>query len=213
MFSENNITTNLPRDLAHCTTLLINLTLAEHLQILNERRGVCSKVAFARQNQRYVWILKRSSLAAKVTAVSIETRVRSINWWQFLWTTVNFDLLLRVPKFFPQGISHTLSVGARQNLEVLGVWPIDSYSCKFRELARGSRDTMRRHTVHQSFTDALVKFWSGFSTTSPCLPIVMAAQWTGRYVLQLWFLPSFFPGQFSEVADWMSTIFRHMMWP
>jgi len=46
MFSENNITTNLPRDLAHCTTLLIDLTLAERL-LLNERlegmfkSGIC----------------------------------------------------------------------------------------------------------------------------------------------------------------------------
>jgi len=36
MFSENNITTNQPRDPAHCTTLLIDLTLDQtpltHLQ-------------------------------------------------------------------------------------------------------------------------------------------------------------------------------------
>jgi len=39
MFSENNITINWLRDLAHCTTLVIDLTLGEHLQILGERRG------------------------------------------------------------------------------------------------------------------------------------------------------------------------------
>jgi len=32
--------TNYPRDLAHSTTLLIDLTLAEHLQILGERARV-----------------------------------------------------------------------------------------------------------------------------------------------------------------------------
>jgi len=37
MFSENNITTNYLRDLAHCNTLLIDLTQWEHLQILGER--------------------------------------------------------------------------------------------------------------------------------------------------------------------------------
>jgi len=30
---------NYPRDLAHCTTLLIDLTLGDHLQSLGERRG------------------------------------------------------------------------------------------------------------------------------------------------------------------------------
>ena len=30
---------NYPRDLAHCTTLLIDLTQVERLQILDERRG------------------------------------------------------------------------------------------------------------------------------------------------------------------------------
>jgi len=38
MFSENNITTNYPRELAHCTTMLIDLSLGERLQILGERR-------------------------------------------------------------------------------------------------------------------------------------------------------------------------------
>ena len=38
----------------------------------------------------------------------------------------------------------------------------------------------------------------------------------GHYILQLWFylLACFlFPGLFSAVADWMSTILPHMMWP
>jgi len=38
MFSENNILSNYLRDLANCTTLLIDQTLREHLQILGERR-------------------------------------------------------------------------------------------------------------------------------------------------------------------------------
>jgi len=52
MFSETNITL---RDLAHYTALRVDLTLGEHLQILGEGRGVCTKVAFAIQNQRYLW--------------------------------------------------------------------------------------------------------------------------------------------------------------
>ena len=36
----------------------------------------------------------------------------------------------------------------------------------------------------------------------------------GHYILQLWFLSSFFffPRLFSAVGDWMSTILPHMMW-
>jgi len=36
----------------------------------------------------------------------------------------------------------------------------------------------------------------------------------GHYIMMMWFLrSSFFPRLFSAVADWMSTILRHMMWP
>jgi len=41
--------------MAHYTTLLIGLILGEHLQILGEIRGGIIKVAFAIQNQRYLW--------------------------------------------------------------------------------------------------------------------------------------------------------------
>jgi len=36
----------------------------------------------------------------------------------------------------------------------------------------------------------------------------------GHYSFVLWFLPSsFFPRLISAVADWMSTILQHMVWP
>jgi len=38
----------------------------------------------------------------------------------------------------------------------------------------------------------------------------------GHYIFVLWFLLSsffFFPHLISAVADWMFTIFRHMVWP
>ena len=47
--------------------------------------------------------------------------------------------------------------------------------------------------------------------------LFMAALWNraGHYIFILWFLllSSFFPCVFSAVADWMSTILPHMMWP
>jgi len=42
---------------------------------------------------------------------------------------------------------------------------------------------------------------------------------TGRYIFALWFLSSsfflsiFFPRLISAVADWMSAILPHMVWP
>jgi len=40
----------------------------------------------------------------------------------------------------------------------------------------------------------------------------------GHYIFMLWFLSSssiyiFFPRLISAVADWMSTILAHMVWP
>jgi len=35
----------------------------------------------------------------------------------------------------------------------------------------------------------------------------------GHYIFALWFLSSFFLRLISAVADWMSTILPHMMWP
>jgi len=37
----------------------------------------------------------------------------------------------------------------------------------------------------------------------------------GHYIFVLWFLSFFFffPRLFSAVADWMSTILAHMVWP
>jgi len=35
----------------------------------------------------------------------------------------------------------------------------------------------------------------------------------GRYIFALSFLSIFFPRVISAVADWMSTILSHVMWP
>jgi len=49
--------------------------------------------------------------------------------------------------------------------------------------------------------------------------LIMAAQHSrcGHYIFALWFLlsiyVSFFPRLISAVADWMSTILAHMVWP
>jgi len=45
--------------------------------------------------------------------------------------------------------------------------------------------------------------------------LIMAAlcNRAGHYVFALWFLSSFFPCLISAVADWISTILPHMVWP
>jgi len=45
--------------------------------------------------------------------------------------------------------------------------------------------------------------------------LIMAAlrRRCGHYIFALWFLSFFFPRLISSVADWMSTILQHMMWP
>jgi len=44
---------------------------------------------------------------------------------------------------------------------------------------------------------------------------VMVALWNkaDHYILILWFLHLFFPRLISAVADWMSAILPHMVWP
>jgi len=57
-----------------------------------------------------------------------------------------------------------------------------------------------------------------------CCPVIMAALWNraSHYIFALWFLLSFylfllslsfFPRLISTVADWMSAILPHMVWP
>jgi len=48
--------------------------------------------------------------------------------------------------------------------------------------------------------------------------VVALSNRAGHYIFVLWFLlsfylSSFFPSLISEVADWMSTILPHMVWP
>jgi len=75
------------------------------------------------------------------------------------------------------------------------------------------------------FTIQLLYFYIATMTFKGRLllaPLIMAAlcNRAGRYILILWFLSSiyllsstFFPRLISAVADWMSTIHAHMVWP
>ena len=58
---------------------------------------------------------------------------------------------------FRERISHTLFVGAQRNLATLGVWPIETYSPNFLNFGWGS--VIPCGDMHQSFTDALVKWF------------------------------------------------------
>ena len=123
----------------HCTTLFIDLTLGEHLEILGERRVGMHKSGI--WDTKPAIFLKRRSL---MSIVSVETRVWPIGLWQIWWPRVNFGLLFRGANFSTMDIS-TLFVGAQGNLAALGVWSIETHSPNFVNFGPGSRDTMRRH--------------------------------------------------------------------
>jgi len=116
---------NEPRDLAHCTTLPIDLTLEEPLQILGVTWEGITKVAFVIQNQ---WYLETKQSRAKVTAEFLSKLVYGISigdkYGDLRWILAYFP----GNRIFPQGISHTLFVWVWQNLAVLGVRPMNTYS-------------------------------------------------------------------------------------
>jgi len=70
--------------------------------------------------------------------------------------------------------------------------------------------------THFLFVDFALLYWA-FSTSE--LGLFMIALWNraDRYIFALWFLLLsfflFFPHLISAVADWMSAILRHMVWP
>jgi len=129
MFSENNSTTNLPRDLADCFILLIDLTLGEHLQILGERREGTQKwhlryktSGIPDTNQPRKKLLK--------TVLSVETRVQTIDWWQTWRPMVNFDLLF-------QGLKNFWHCQSTTKFGNVGGLPNQDSFPKFRELWSG----------------------------------------------------------------------------
>jgi len=52
-------------------------------------------------------------------------------------------------------------------------------------------------------------------TSAARYPLSVLCNRAGHYIFALWFLLAFylFPRLFSAVADWMSTILPHMVWP
>ena len=151
--------------MAHCTTLLIDLSLGEHLQSCGERRqgmckgGICdTKPAIA---------LKRSGLELKLLQSvyrNMCTAYRLVTIW---WPRVNFGLLFREANFSTTDISQTFcrsvtKFGRFRGLANRNLFP------KFPEFW-SSGPTIPCIDMHQSFTDALVKwFFDNFGTSQCC---------------------------------------------
>jgi len=154
MFSENNITNNnyYPRDLAHCTTLIIDLTLREQYKMLGERRWGMRKSDICDTKPAIIW--SEAVYSQIYYRVHIKTRERPIDWWQIWWPRVNFGLCFCGTKFFHRGnIAHFLS----ERDEILQRWGSGQSTLfpEFRELWSGVH-VIPCGGMHQSFTGALV---------------------------------------------------------
>jgi len=105
---------------------------------------------------------------AKVTIQSVyrSSFPRPLDWWQIWWPTGEFWPTFPASNIFPQRICRTLFVAAQRNLTALGVWPIETYSLNSVNFGPGV--PWHRASVLHS-----IHLWSSFSTTSPCLPIVL----------------------------------------
>jgi len=80
--------------------------------------------------------LKRDSYSQRYCRVSIEARVRPIDWWKIWRPSVNFGLPFRGATFFVTDIPHTFCRSATKFDRV--VWPIVTYSPNFVNLGPGS---------------------------------------------------------------------------
>jgi len=135
MFSEINITTNYPRDLARYTTLLIDRF---------NYRGTSPNFGWKTRGYVQRWHLryKTSDISeakqsrANVASECLYKLVYGLPiWWQIWW--MNDGILFRGANFFPQWISRTLFIGAQRNLAALGVWPVETYSPNFVNFGPG----------------------------------------------------------------------------
>jgi len=87
------MTINYHRDLTHCTALLINLTLWEHLQFFwAKTRGVCALCKSDIFDTKPVISWNEAVESQSCCTLSIETRVRQINWWQIWWPCVTSNV-------------------------------------------------------------------------------------------------------------------------
>jgi len=124
--------------------------------------GVCAKVTFAIQNQRYLWNeAVYSQSYYRVYGLSIGHKSGDLAW-------MNFGLRFREHNFHTTDISHTFCRNATK-FGNLGELANRNLFPEFRELWSGD-SVIPCGDIHQSFTGTLVK--SGFSTPSQCLPIV-----------------------------------------
>jgi len=81
---------------------------------------------------------------------------------------------------------------------------------------RNVQNRLGTHTVQLIIQQIIIGLPKYDKTSLTTNKMIMAALWNraGHYIFALWFLlSSFFPRLISAVADWMSTILAHMVWP
>ena len=89
--------------------------------------------------------------------MSIETRVRPIDWWQIWRPRVNFGLLFPEAKFSTTDMSHSFCRNATKFCSVMGLDNRNLFP-EFRELWSVG-PMIPCGDMHQSFTDTLVKWF------------------------------------------------------
>jgi len=145
-------------DLADCTTLLIDRTLGEHLQVLGKHEGYVYKSGI--WDTKPVISLKRSSLEPNLLKSVYRNSCTAyrIDWWHIWWPSVNFSLITREANSQLTNISHTscrsaTKFGSDRGLANRSLFP------QFRELWSGGPVRLCGD-MHLTFTGALVKwFW------------------------------------------------------
>ena len=135
-------------DLAHCITLLIDLTLSL------KDEGYVQKWHLRHKNSD-ISEMKQAIEPISYCRMSIETCVWPMAY-QIWWPRVNFGLLFWRAKF-PQGISRTL-YRSEAKFGSVGVWPIETYSPNLENFGLGG-PVIPCGDMRQSFIDTLVKWF------------------------------------------------------
>jgi len=149
-------------DLSHCTTLLIDLTLGGTSPNFGwKTRGICAKVAFVTQNQRYLWNSLEPKLLHCVdrNSFTVYRLVTNLETYRERWPTSPGA------EFFDyRYLAHFLS-----QHDTVGVWPVQTRHRPGPHCVRwgpSSLPPQKKGTAPSFWTMSIVANWSPISATA-----------------------------------------------